>query len=220
VLLVDMDCCYGGAGAFLGLSGSYGLADALAHMHQPDPQLITSSATPHNERLHVLLSPASVNFRNPSPLALANLGNMVEACRQAYSLVVIDCPRADMPLAETLAMHSSKTLLLMQMTVKDIRAARDMRKSLLAGGVDPADLVSVINRYHKRQSPISLTQCLNALGSQQVELLSNDWSSAVSGINFGQPLSQSAPMSPLRKDLRKLADQTLRLWASPVEGAQ
>lgn len=207
VLLVDMDCCYGGVGTYLGLSGSYGLAEAMAGMHEPDPQLITSSATRYSDRLHVLLSPASVNLHRPAALATENLDNLIEACRSAYGAIVIDAGRLQMPIAAQLAHASRKIILLMQMTVKDIRSGREMKRSLLSGGIDEGAVELVVNRYNKRRSQISLAQCHEALGEGGLELLCNDYTSAVSAINYGQPLGRVAPSSPLRQDVRRLAER-------------
>jgi pilus assembly protein CpaE len=203
VLLIDLDLHYGGAGAYLGLAGEYGLADALAQMTQVDPGLLTSSATSWNS-MHVLLSPAGVQAAAPGP-RLENMDNAIKAACEAYEHVVIDAPRVGTELAQTLALNSRLTLVLMQMTVKDIRAARQMRSMLTAGGVDPGRVVGVVSRYSRRRSPISLSECRRALGDARLELISNDYRGAVRGVNFGQPLSKAAPMSPVRKDLKRLA---------------
>ncbi len=92
-LLVDLDASYGAIGAYLGLKGNYGIADALAHGDRVDAQLVRSSASEFTEDLHVLLSPANLGSQTRTTVQYENLGHALEACKQAYSHTVIDAPR-------------------------------------------------------------------------------------------------------------------------------
>ena len=101
----------------------------------------------------------------------------------------------------------------MQLTIKDIHGARNLRTTLLDRGVPAGRIIPVINRHRKRKQMISLEECRRALDVSNFELISNDYRNAVRGINFGQPLAEAAPMSSIRKDIRRLA-RTLALQSA------
>lgn len=213
-LLVDLDCWYGSVATFLGLKGSYGVADVLARGTNVDAQLVTTSATPFTDRMQVLLSPASVDFTAPEPLQWEHLPIMLEACRQAYSYCIVDAPRIPLSAVASLAKASRATLLVLQLTVKDIGNARNIRSALISRGVQPNRIIPVVNRYNKRKALVPLEECKRALGVEEAFCLSNDYRSAGKGITEGRLLSKVAASASLRKDIRKLADLPLIRAAS------
>ena len=204
-LLVDMDGVYGGAGLYLGMSSHYGIADVLNRNGEVDPSLIGSTSLLHSENLHVLVSPASANLARPKPLAYHNLPSVLDACRHAYEYTVVDAPRVPAEAITALADFSSISIIVFQLQVKDIRFTQAMISALKEGGMSPDRIVPVANRYRKHNPMISFAEAREALDDMAVECVANDYRSALRGINYGQPLAQSAPRSTLRKDLRRLA---------------
>ena len=213
VLLVDMDLSYGAIATYLGLQGNYGLADVLSHGNAPDAQLVRSCAMTFTQGLHVLLSPASVSTHTTRMLEYGNLANAIRACREAYGFTVIDAPHIPPELAVDLALQSQTVLIVLQMTVKDIHYARELRSALNRAGVPPSQIMLVVNRYLKRNPMISFKDCRKALGEENLEIVRNDFRSAVRGINYGKPLAEAAPMSALRKDVRRLAEKLAQIHA-------
>jgi hypothetical protein len=61
-LLCDLDGAYGAVASYLGLSPRYGADHVFHYSGDIDAQLIRSTATVHNDRIHVLASPASMNL--------------------------------------------------------------------------------------------------------------------------------------------------------------
>lgn len=207
-LLVDMDSAYGTIASYLGLSGSYGLAEVLTYDNdaQIDPQLVLSTALKFSDRLHALINPVSVDFINPSALRYDRLESAVRACRQAYPWVVIDAPRVPVKLAVRLAHASRFTLIVGQLSVKDVRASRDIHRALIHHGVTPGSVRHVINRYHSRHNLLSLDEARRALGADDLLVVKNDFSSATESINMGQPFAQCAPRCGARRDIQSLAE--------------
>ncbi len=202
-LLVDLDVASGGVALALGLRGRCGIADVLAHASGPDPDLVRSSAVSAGA-LSVLLSPASVNFAWPRPLVWENLSAAMTACRRAFACTVVDAPRVPLPVAATLAAASRVTLIVMQLSVKDLQIARGLRQGLYEHGVAPERVITLVNRYRRRYSEIGLDQAQRALQGNHIELVGNDYRAVSRSINFGRPLAEVAPRSSVRKDLRKL----------------
>jgi pilus assembly protein CpaE len=135
----------------------------------------------------------------------------MEACKNAYSFSVIDAPRVSPEAAAALAMASAKTFIVLQPQVKDVRTSRRILHSLVhEHGVPKERLVLVANRFRQRRNALlGLSEAREAVGDVAVECVNNDYDSAVSAINYGLPLSEAAPRSPLRRDLQHLAKQLL-----------
>jgi len=204
VLLIDMDVAYGAIATYLNISGQYGLANVIANGNVVDGDLITSSAVPYASGLHVLLSPASVNFSGSRDLGYDKMSGVLDVCRQIYSFTIIDAPRVSPKLAASLAAASKATFAVLQMSVKDIRVARKLRDSLLENEIPSEHISLVINRYRRKGTSVNLAEVKRALNSDNIRLVRNDFRPAARSIDLGEPLAKVAPMSSLRKDIKKL----------------
>src|SRR5262249_57630297 len=111
-------------GRYLGGQGNYGIVDLLAQRGTIDAQLVTTTALSSPQGLHVLLSPATVNFADPLPMPYDQLDVALAACRQAFGFTVIDAPRMPMDVAATLAQSSVLTLIPFELPGIDIRGGR------------------------------------------------------------------------------------------------
>ncbi len=205
VLLIDMDRFYGAVATYLGVQGNYGIVDVLAQRGTIDAQLITSTALATPQGLHLLLSPATVNFADPLPMPYDQLDAALAACRQAFAYTVIDAPRMPMDVAASLAQSSVLTLIVFELAVIDIRCARAMLIALSDLRVPRERILFVVNRFRKRGTMIGYDEARKALDGMPIHRLSNDFEGTLRSINLGQTLSQAAPRSDLRKDLHDLA---------------
>lgn len=204
-LVVDMDRFYGSVSAFLGVQGSYGIVDVLAQRGTIDAQLVTSTAIETPQKLHVLLSPASVNFADPLPMPYDQLDAALQACRSAFGWSVIDAPRLPMDVAASLASSSHATLIVLEMSVVDIRIARSMVNALTDMRVPRERIALVVNRYRKRNPQITLEHVENAFPDTRIHRVSNDFESVIRAVNTGKTLSDSMPRSDVRKDIKEIA---------------
>jgi pilus assembly protein CpaE len=212
-LLVDMDCFCGAAAGYLGLQPSYGLDAVLADPDRIDGDLIRSSSAIHGETLYVLESPsAATRSRHAAhavgrDLPFEHLAKFLAACKESFPYTVIDAPRLPLEVAVELASSSSMTLIPFQATVAGIRAVRELMGALVGQGCSGELLTPVISRFRKRGSMISYEEVCKALNRQVLGKIENDFPTAVESINFGKPLSQSAPRSALRKAFAGSATQ-------------
>ena len=204
-LLVDMDCSYGAAAGYLGVTARYGIADILASSDRIDAQLIRSTAVPHNEHLHVLASPATVDLDAPMSLAYEHLNRLLQKARESYAFTVVDAPRVSLEAAAALSNASLMTYIVLQMNVENIRVARALNAGLVKRGV-PAELIMpLVSRYRGRREMISMDDAKRAIGSTQIGYLNNDYKGVLASNNFGKPMAENAPRSALRLDLQNLA---------------
>jgi len=221
-LVVDLDPSYGAVGTYLSLDGEYGAFDLFRRNDNIDAQLIQSTALAASANMHALLSTARRRLGEVVPFDAPKIGRAVEACRRAYRWTVIDAPRIPLDSAAELVKKSNATLLLMQLTVKDIQVARQMITGLSDRGLASNRVIVVATRYKKRGLSISLEEAHRALGlpaTQQITTLSNDFAAVTAAVNLGKPLVQTAPRSDFRRDLQKLAG-TLAAMPAPVSMAR
>ncbi len=201
-LLCDFDCAYGAVTGYLGITPHYAADQILHYSGEIDGQLIRSTATVHSERIHVLANPCSTNPDGGETLRFDQLEPTIDSARRAYGITIVDAPRLPLPIIATLAANSARTLLVFQLTVKDLRTVRTMLEGLRGRGIDMNTIVPVANRYVKRQL-ITLDEAGKALGAAP-QTIRNDFTPAIKGLNFGQTLAQAGPRSYLRRDLQAL----------------
>ncbi len=207
-LVVDLDPYYGAVAAYLGVEADYGVLDLLNRSGTIDSALIQSASHSHSEALHTLVSASRERLGATGPIDPARLGQAIDACKAAYRWTVIDAPRVPMAAAAELAHRSVFTLLLMQLTVKDIRSARRMLAGLAEHGVPTQSVRVFATRYRKRRHLIDPVEGRTVLGladDQPLGMLSNDYYTVAEAVNLGKPLAQVAPRSDIRRDLQKLA---------------
>jgi pilus assembly protein CpaE len=225
-LLVDMDPWCGAAAAYLGLHPSYGLDAVLADADRIDGDLIKSSAAIHDESLYVLESPRSATTPPPQAdprrggapggggISYENLPRFLAACKESFPCTVVDAPRLPLAVTSELAAASNMTLIPFQATVVGIRAVRDLMSALVGQGCSGELLTPVMMRYRKRGAMISYEEACKALSRPSLGRIENDFETAVESINFGKPLSQTAPRSGLRKAIASCATQVHQAHAT------
>lgn len=203
-LIVDLDYNYGAVASYLDLQGFYGIAEVLAHPGGIDAQLVRSTAVIHSDRLHALISPASVDLAAVKPPDPEKMAVALTACKQAYGFTVVDAPRLSFECSVALAGVSELTIVVLQPMVKDIRAAHSLMQLLNDRGIPLDHIMPVVNRYRRRHQMIHFEDAQKVLGAS-LGRLSNDYASAVKSINYGKPLAFAAPRSALRRDVASLA---------------
>lgn len=208
-LVIDLDLAYGAVGSYLGLDGDYGVADVLTYRERIDPQLIQSTAMRFSNRIHALLSPATVSFSRPGEIRYDRLADLTMACRQSYQWTVVDAPRLSLDVIAELAAMSRLTLIACQLSVKDLRTARAIRQALADRGADLQNVQYAVCRYSRHGRLVNLDEARGVLDGQPMCLLSNDFAAAADSTNYGRLLSRSAPRSKLRRDIQSLAQTVI-----------
>jgi pilus assembly protein CpaE len=220
-LVVDLDHNYGAVATYLGVDGEYGVVDLMNRGGALDAQLIQSTAISSRGRPSVLINTARGRMGEAVSMNQGRMRQLVEACKSAYKWTVIDAPRVPMTIATELALYSDVTLLLLQLTIKDIRIARQTLASLVERGVPATSVKLLVNRYRKRGQLISLEEAREALGltpAATLTCLSNDYHTVTEAVNLGKTLAQAAPRSDFRRDLQGLATSIAQV--RPVSSRQ
>lgn len=208
-LLIDLDRCYGAAAAYLDLKSRYGVDDVLGFDGRIDSNLIRSSSCSYLEDFHVLLSPAGKRGLGtpPGPIPSETLRSVLQACRQAYGYTVIDAPRLDEETVKCLSELSDFTIVVFQMTLKDLKHARSILSTIKETGVPEQKIIPLVNRFERRGAPIKPEDGRKVLGIETLYRIRSDWRNAMNCQTKGKTLAEAAPRSKMRKDFVKLVNE-------------
>ncbi|MDH4201688.1 MAG: AAA family ATPase [Phycisphaerae bacterium] len=212
VLVIDLDRCYGAASAFLDIKSEYGIDDVLTYEGKIDKHLIQSSSCAYKEDFHILLSSAGKSNKTEKGWGSQGLSDVLHACRLAYGYTVVDAPRMDEQTVKMLSELSDFTIVVFQLTLKDLKFARSIIKMFKDLGLSEDKIIPLANRYTKSRfgksgSLISIDDSRRVLGADNVVSICSDWPNAEKSLNVAKPLADAAPRSAMRKDLQKLVDR-------------
>lgn len=203
-LLVDLDVRFGGAATHLDLKGEYGIADVLERGTSLDGDLAHSTAVKYGDHLAVLLSPATIEFDDPALLNMQHMEQAVRAFGDGFRHTVIDATMLTGESAVALAEISTATILVAELTIKDLRNARAILAGLAKAGVETPVYV-VINKQRRGQ-PISIADAKATLElNDDPIVLPEDNAAAVAAMNEGKSLAAAASKSKLRKGITQFA---------------
>lgn len=208
VLMIDLDRCYGAAAAYLDIKSKYGIDDVLAAERKVDSNLIKSSSCAYRDDFHVLLStPQSRKTSSATLINETNLRDTVQACRQAYACTVIDAPRLDERTVKVLSELSDFTIVVFQLTLKDLAYARTIISTFKKLGLADRKIIPLANRFQRRGAPVKPDDGRKALGVKRIRSIRSDWRNAINCQNKGKTLAEVAPRSKMRKDFLKLVSE-------------
>ena len=205
-LVVDLDAHYGGAAKLIGVRPTRSLAGWREGVAEASPAALAEQA---GDRLALLASPVSVDPGLRGALELDRPGALVREAARDFGVVVLDAPRLGLEATAALARASSVTLLLFELNVLDVRAARSLYGELVARGAASSRVIGVANRWRRHNPLVSLDDAREALGGQRVVRIANDFEGCLRAMNFAQLLGRVAPRSPVLEDLRELAGALL-----------
>ena len=204
VLMIDLDHFYGATSAYLDLKSEYGIEDVLTHDGKIDPNLIRSSSCSYAEGFHVLLGPAGTRNRPKQDVKYENIKQVIDACRQSYGYTINDAPRLDERTVKTLSELSDFTIVVFQLTLKDLKFARSIISTFKQMGLPEDKIIPLANRFQKRGALMNAEDSRKVLGIKSMYHIRSDWRNAVNCLNKGKTLAEVAPRSGMRKDIQKL----------------
>jgi pilus assembly protein CpaE len=207
VLVIDLDRCYGAASAFLDLRSEYGIDDVLTYEGKIDKHLVQSSSCSYKDDFHVLLSAAGTSRKSVRDIDPSSLVDVLQACRLAYGYTVVDAPRMDEQTVKVLSEISDFTIVVFQLTLKDLKCARSIITMFKDLGLSQDRIIPLANRFAKRGPLVGIADSKRALGAENVYSIRSDWRNAINCLNTGKTLADAAPRSAMRKDLLKLVDE-------------
>jgi pilus assembly protein CpaE len=203
VLAVDLDNHYGAVSHYLGITSKYGIADVLDQTDRIDSQLIASSSASYKNNFDVLISSSGIS-NGAGRIKYTNLSKVLEACKEAYKYTVVDAPRVSRNVMKQLANSSRIIVVVFQPNVKDIKSAKSMLSALKEFGVSSEKIFPLVNKFRRRAPMVPFEEIQRNFGSNRLYRMRSDFKRIVNCVNRGEPLSELAPRSAVRKDFCKI----------------
>ena len=125
-LLMDLHLTYGDAAIFLGAEPRFSTLDALENMHRMDASFLRTLVTQTKSGLNLL---ASSDHAVSTPVDVARLRSLIDLAANEFRFLVLDVPRADPAVLDSLESASSVVVVANQ-EVATIRNAARMAAAL------------------------------------------------------------------------------------------
>ena len=207
ILLCDMDPATGTVSFLLKLKSSYSFLDALSRAGTLDSDLWKGLVSDVHG-VDVLLAP-----ENPTDATqdLPDPSSVIEFCRQAYDMVILDAGNAYSNWSLSLAGVSDEVLLVATNELPALRAAQRVLQHLDRSRVERSKVRLVINRYNT-DAGLNQEAIETALHVDVYHVIPSDYESVQKALVEGKPISHS---SGFGKSLIALADRLAGKRSSP-----
>lgn len=208
-LMIDLHAtAHGDAALLLGVESKFSIVDALENTNRLDATYLKSLLVRTREGLDVLASPERPSLRAPEGQQVRSL---LERVSQYYRNVVLDVPRTDFGILDSLDPLSVITLVVNQELPTVRRAAQVGAILRQRYGKDKVD--AVVTRYDSR-ADIAQEDIERVVGLPVWAVLPSDYRKVIAAANAGRPLV-SDNHSRLAASVQQFA---ARLGGAPAAG--
>jgi pilus assembly protein CpaE len=183
VLLADLHvAAHGDTALLMGVEPRFSVADALDNAYRLDAAYLKSLVMPSKSGCDVLASPEQPALRAPEGSQVTAL---IERLSAHYACVVLDVPRADVGLLDSLGNVTAMALVLNQELPTIRRAAQIAGRLRQRYGQDR--VAAVVSRYDAR-ADIGQDDIERVVGLPVWGLLPSDYRKVIAAANSGKPL--------------------------------
>jgi pilus assembly protein CpaE len=207
VVILDLDLQFGTVGDFLDIDEQEGLLQLAAESFIPDAMWIEQSIVRLPSGLAVLAAPQK--FAPLDALQPEQVEALVKTLKQMFDYVVVDMPRALVGWIEPVLSEADKLIIVSDMTVPAVRAARRLMDFVLADNAQIS--IEVVINHEKK--PMLLKEhhkeAARALDVKFNHWIADDPKAAREAVDFGKPVSEVSGRSDLAKGIAALAKATL-----------
>lgn len=182
-LLVDLNFAAGDAAVFLGVEPRFTVAEALENTHRLDEAFLRSLVVRSRAGLDLLGSSSRIQ---PGSIDPTRLRSLLEFVNRYYHAVVLDIPRLDASLLDSLE-SATGVLVVVNHELPTLRSANRLVASLKK---KYGDRVGVVVNRSDRSAEIGIEDIEKTVGVKIRHVFPNDYRQAVGAINKGQPLAE------------------------------
>ena len=217
-LLVDLHLAYGDAAVFLGADARFSLLDALENMHRLDAEFLKSLVVKTSSGLDLL---ASADRPANRVVDMRQLGSVVQLAASQYAYTVLDVPRSDPTVLDSLD-HVANLVIVANQELATVRNAGRMAAALRSRYPNTA-ISTVINR-RDGNAEIGQRDVEKAVGGSIAHQFPNDYPRALTAMHKGRPLALdnhnqlSASLTALARDLAGVEDEKVERASGGLKG--
>ncbi|MEW6440388.1 MAG: AAA family ATPase [bacterium] len=216
VALMDMNMPFGEIPLFLEIAPRYHWGEAIKNSARLDESFLTNILVRHSSGVHVLPSPASVDYYDPR--TLETLERLLGLLRRMFDIVVLDGGHSLGGMSLRLLELSDQILLVSVLSLPCLTNAQKILNILRDLRHPPGERVRVVVNRYLKNSDITLKVARESIHQDVYWTVPNDYRTTMSAINQGKPIAQLAPRTPIARSLRDLAATLLEQPAHPEKG--
>jgi pilus assembly protein CpaE len=206
VCLLDLDLQYGAVATFLDLPRREAVYEMLSDTEGMDEEIFGQSLQTFEDRLHVLTAPADM-----LPLDLISAEDVSRildmACNQ-FDYVIVDMPSTLVQWSETVLNNAHIYFAMLELDMRCAQNALRFKRALQSEELPVEKLRYVMNRAPKftdLSAKSRVKRMAESLGISIDVQLPDGGKPITQANDHGLPLASSAPKSPLRREIAKLA---------------
>ncbi|MBM1631261.1 AAA family ATPase [Sulfitobacter mediterraneus] len=220
VCLLDLDLQYGSVATFLDLPRREAVYEMLSDTENMDEEIFGQSLVTFEDRLQVLTAPAEM-----LPLDLItseDVGRILDMARNQFDYVVVDMPSTLVQWSETVLSNAHVYFTMIELDMRCAQNALRFKRALQSEELPVEKLRYVLNRAPKFTDLNAKSRVKRMAESLDIsiDLQMPDGGKPVTQANdHGLPLANSAPKSPLRREIAKLANSIHDLKGDQAQAA-
>jgi pilus assembly protein CpaE len=182
VLLIDLHIGHGDDAVFLGVEPRFSVLDALDNIHKVDESFFAGLVEKTESGVHLLAAPSRPRT---APVEPRRARALLESATQTYRVTVLDVPRSDMTMLDSLD-RATTIVVVTSQEIASLRNAARMADTLRQR-YGPARVKVVINRF-QREAVIAQQDVERVIGGEVKHLIPSDYRVAVDALNAGRPV--------------------------------
>ena len=168
-----------------------------------DEEIVRKAMTVLGDNLAVLGRPKATN--DAGRISPDQLGHLIHILGDMYDEVIIDTPRALLPVPIAVLEQVDDVLVVMQLSVPSIRNAMRYRDELRANGMPAEQIHFVLNRYRKNYGHLTPDEVAEQLAATRFAVIPNDFKVVSEALDFGRILISENKGCPVRKAIATMA---------------
>lgn len=203
VALVDMNPQLGEIPLFLDIEPTYHWGDIAKNINRMDTTYLMSVLSKHPSGVYLLPSPP--RMEDVAEINPQNVLKILDVMKEVFDFIVIDSGQALNNIAVRVLDVSDSVFLISVLNLPCLANAKRLLETFYKLNYPLEDVKIIVNRYLKN-SEISLKDAENSLDKKPFWVIPNDYSTAMSSLNQGKPISAVDPRSEISKSFRTLAN--------------
>jgi pilus assembly protein CpaE len=202
VAVIDGNLLHGDQGVILNSTEQKSIADIVRNFHNLDRDLITDILVTHSSGVKLLAAPPDA--QSGELVTGEHMRQILQYLTVMFDYIIVDTRPSFDEVTLTLLDHSDRILLLLNLELTAIKGAKQYLELSDQLGYDNNRISLVINRS-TLQAGIPIDDVGASLKGEIIARLPDEPLPVIRSINEGVPIVQSAPMSALSQEFKRLA---------------
>jgi pilus assembly protein CpaE len=204
-VLVDMDLVRGGVASYFDQRPRFTIADVMESGEKLDKQLLDNALTVHGgSGLSILARPDLPE--DTLRVKPANFQRLLGVLSRIFDYVVLDSMMSIEPLYAAAIQAADVNCIVMQLNVPCAKNTERFVGALRRMAIDAHKIKVVANRYVKKGQDIEPADVERTLGLKIAHYVPNDFKTAITALNLGEPFVLRAAKAELSQSIVKLAE--------------